>query len=113
MSAPRSVVVRFGEFTLDMQSGELYKQGQRIILPDQPFRILAILLRHAGTLVTREELRRELWAKDTFVDFEHSLNAAIRRLRDILIDSATTPQFIETIPRRGYRFIARVEDVTD
>lgn len=113
MSAPRSVLVRFGEFTLDMQSGELYKQDQRIILPDQPFRILAILLRRAGTLVTRDELRRELWAKDTFVDFEHSLNAAIRRLRDILIDSATTPQFIETIPRRGYRFIARVEDVTD
>jgi DNA-binding winged helix-turn-helix (wHTH) protein len=98
--------VRFGGFALNLQSGELLKNGSRLLLPVQPFRILALLVRSPGTLVTRDELRRELWSDDTFVDFEHSLNAAIKRLRRALGDPAATPRFIETLPRRGYRFKA-------
>src|SRR5512138_3040688 len=101
--------VRFEGCELDLQSGELWKNGERLVLPEQPLRILSVLLRHAGTVVTRDNLRRELWPEDTFVDFEHSLNAAVKRLREALSDSATAPRFIETIPRRGYRFIAAVE----
>ena len=101
--------VRFGEFALDLRSGELSKNGSRLLLPVQPFRILALLVRSPGTLVTREDLRRELWREDTFVDFEHSLNAAIKRLREALGDPAATPRFIETLPRRGYRFRAPVD----
>jgi TolB-like protein/DNA-binding winged helix-turn-helix (wHTH) protein/lipopolysaccharide biosynthesis regulator YciM len=101
--------VRFGDFVLDLRSGELAKSGgDRTLLADQPFRLLATLVRQPGVLVTRDDLRRELWADDTFVDFEHSLNAAIKRLREVLGDSATAPRFIETLPRRGYRFIAPV-----
>ena len=100
--------VRFGSFALDLRSGELTKNDNRLLLPEQPFRILALLVRSPGALVTREHLRRELWRADTFVDFEHSLNAAIKRLRQALGDSAATPQFIETLPRRGYRFKAVV-----
>ena len=100
--------VRFGEFALDLRSGELSKNGSRLLLPVQPFRILALLVRSPGTLVTRDDLRRELWRDDTFVDFEHSLNAAIKRLREALGDPAATPRFIETLPRRGYRFKAPV-----
>ena len=96
-------------FALDLQSGELTKKGTRFLLPDQPFRLLARLVRSPGVLVTREDLRRELWRQDTFVDFEHGLNAAIKRLRHTLGDSAVSPQFIETLPRRGYRFKAAVE----
>src|SRR5437867_2058832 len=81
------------------------------LLPDQPFRILAILVKARGALVTREDLRRELWPENTFVDFDHSLNAGVKRLRESISDSATAPRFIETIPRRGYRFIAPVEIV--
>ena len=101
--------VRFGEFALDLRSGELSKNGRRLLLPVQPFRILALLVRSPGTLVTRDDLRRELWRDDTFVDFEHSLNAAIKRLRQALGDPAATPRFIETLPRRGYRFRAPVD----
>ena len=101
--------VRFGEFALNLQSGELLKSGSRLLLPVQPFRILALLVRSPGTLVTRDDLRRELWREGTFVDFEHSLNAAIKRLRQALGDPAGTPRFIETLPRRGYRFRARVD----
>src|SRR5687767_4526989 len=100
--------VRFGEFTLDLGSGELSRNGTRLLMPVQPFRVLALLVRSAGRLVTRDDLRRELWRDDTFVDFEHSLNAAIKRLRHTLGDSAATPRFIETLPRRGYRFKAPV-----
>jgi Tol biopolymer transport system component/DNA-binding winged helix-turn-helix (wHTH) protein len=103
--------VAFGVFELDLQSGELRKAGRRINLPDQPFRILAVLLEHPGELVTRDELQSRVWPTDTFVDFEHGLNAAIKRLRDALGDSADTPRFIETLPRRGYRFIAPVDDI--
>ena len=102
-------IVRFGAFELDLRSGELRKGGQRGHLPDQPLQVLALLLEHPGELVTRDELRQRLWAADTYVDFERGLNAAVKRLRDALGDSADTPRFIETLHRRGYRFIAPVE----
>jgi TolB-like protein/DNA-binding winged helix-turn-helix (wHTH) protein/tetratricopeptide (TPR) repeat protein len=100
---------RFGAFELDMKTGELRKNGVRVRLQEQPQRLLATLLTHAGELVTREELRNLLWPADTFVDFDHSLNTAVRKLRAALDDSAETPRFIETMARRGYRFIAPVE----
>jgi TolB-like protein/DNA-binding winged helix-turn-helix (wHTH) protein len=103
--ADLSRAVRFGLFGLDLRASELRKNGVKIKLQEQPFRILVSLLRQPGEVVTREELRRELWASDTFVDFDHSLNAAIKRLRDALDDSAENPRFIETLPRHGYRFI--------
>jgi TolB-like protein/DNA-binding winged helix-turn-helix (wHTH) protein len=112
MSSPATgpAVIRFGEFTLDLRSGELSRNGgDRAVLPYQPFRLLATLVRRPGEVITREDLRLELWANDTYVDFEHSLNAAVRRLREALGDSAATPRFIETLPRRGYRFIAPVD----
>lgn len=108
---PRPRLVRFGEFTLDTSSGELLRGGRRVVLPDQPFHLLAILIREQGRLVSRDALRHELWSDDTFVDFEAGLNAAVKRLREVLGDSAASPTFIETIPRRGYRFIAPVEAV--
>ncbi len=101
--------VRFGSFELDLRAGELRKQGVKIKLQEQPFRILAMLLEHPGQVVTREELRGRLWPSDTFVDFDHSLNKAINKLREALGDSAETPRFIETIPRRGYRFLASID----
>ena len=101
----QSRTVRFGLFEVDLRAGELRKNGVKIKLQDQPFRILVSLLRQRGEVVTREELRRELWPSDTFVDFDHSLNAAVKRLRDALDDSAENPRFIETLPRHGYRFI--------
>ena len=103
--ADQSRIVRFGAFEVDLRTGELRKNGLKIKLQDQPFRVLIILLRHTGDVVTREELRRELWPNDTFVDFDHGLNAAVRRLRDALDDSAENPRFIETLHRHGYRFI--------
>jgi TolB-like protein/DNA-binding winged helix-turn-helix (wHTH) protein/Tfp pilus assembly protein PilF len=108
MSAPLDPVVRFGAFELDLRTGELRKSGVRINLPDQPFQLLKTLLDRPGELVTRDELRQRLWSSETFVDFEHGLNAAVRRLRDALGDSADVPRFVETLPRRGYRFIAPV-----
>lgn len=105
-----TVVVSFGEFRLDLRTGELFGAGTHAVLPQQLFQLLATLVSRRGALVTREELRRQLWPDDTFVDFEPSLNAAVRRLRDVLGDSADTPRFIETLPRRGYRFIAPVAD---
>ena len=103
-----SSIVRLGLFELDLRAGELRKNGVKIKLQEQSFRILAALLRNPGDVITREELRRELWPSDTFVDFDHSLNAAVKRLRDALDDSAENPRFIETLPRHGYRFIASV-----
>jgi TolB-like protein/DNA-binding winged helix-turn-helix (wHTH) protein/Flp pilus assembly protein TadD len=97
--------VRFGSFELDLQSGELRKNGLQIRLADQPLQILTLLLEHPGQVVTREELRQRLWSSETFVDFDHSLNAAVKRLREGLGDSADIPRFIETIPRHGYRLI--------
>ena len=104
-----SRVCRFGPFELDLRSGELASNGRRQTLPEQPLALLKALLERPGELVTRDELRHELWPGDTFVDFEHGLNAAVKRLRDALGDSAESPRFIETVPRRGYRFVAPVE----
>ena len=100
--------VRFGVFQLDVSSGELFKAGVRVSLAGQPLQILIALLDRPGALVTRDELRQRLWPSDTFVDFEHGLNAAVKRLRDALGEDAASPRFIETLPRRGYRFIAPV-----
>ena len=105
---PSRQTTRFGDFEADHRSGQLRRGGIKVRLPDQSFRILSLLLEHPGEVVTREELRRELWAEDTFVNFEAGMNSAIRRLRDALGDSAEAPRFVETLPRRGYRFIASV-----
>jgi len=109
--APR--VIRFGVFELDPRSGELQKQGRKIRLEGQPVEILLCLLEKPGELVTREELRRKLWSDDTFVNFEDSLNAAVKSLRQALNDSADNPRFVETLPRRGYRFIAPMQVSAD
>ena len=103
-----SPIFRFGVYEVNVRSGELRKSGERIKLQQQPFQILIALLSRSGDVVTREELRQQLWPADTFVDFDHGLNAAIKRLRDALGESAETPLFIETLPRRGYRFVAPV-----
>jgi TolB-like protein/DNA-binding winged helix-turn-helix (wHTH) protein/Tfp pilus assembly protein PilF len=103
-----SAVRRFGAFEINLQSGELRKNGLRLRLSGQPFQVLAHLIESAGELVTREELRSKLWPADTFVDFDHGLNNAVARIREVLEDSSGTPRYIETIPRRGYRFIAPV-----
>src|SRR5438132_330830 len=100
---------RFGTFEVDFRSRELRRAGVRVRLQDQPFEILTLMLERPGDVVTREELHRKLWPDGTFVDFEHSLNAAIKRLRAALGDEADNPRFVETLPRRGYRFIAPVD----
>jgi TolB-like protein/DNA-binding winged helix-turn-helix (wHTH) protein/Tfp pilus assembly protein PilF len=104
-----SGVVRFGAFDVDLRSGELHKDGVKIRLQEQPFRLLALLLEHPGEVVTRDELRKRLWPEDTFVAFDDGLNTAIKKLRDGLGDSAEKPRFVETVSRRGYRFIAPVD----
>lgn len=101
-------VFRFGTFELDVRAGELRKQGVRIKIQEQPFQVLTLLLQRPGEVVTREELRTQIWHSDTFVDFDNGLNTAINRLREALGDSAHNPRFVETLPRRGYRFIAEV-----
>jgi eukaryotic-like serine/threonine-protein kinase len=106
-----SEILRFGTFEVDVRAGELRKQGVRVKLQEQPFHVLSVLLQHAGEVMTREELRNQNWPPDTFVDFDNSLNTAINKLREALGDSADNPRFIETLPRRGYRFIAPVTGV--
>jgi Tol biopolymer transport system component/DNA-binding winged helix-turn-helix (wHTH) protein len=106
-------LVRFDAFELDVSSGELRQAGVRLNLQEQPRHLLTALVERPGKLVTRDELRRRLWPADTFVDFEHGLNAAVKRLRDALGDSAETPRYVETVPRRGYRFVAPVEIVAE
>ena len=96
---------RFGVFEVDLKTGELRKRGQRISIQEQPFQVLAALLEQSGEVLTWEELRLKLWPAETFVDFDHSLNVAVRRLRNALGESAESPVFIETVARRGYRFI--------
>src|SRR6516165_5425350 len=108
MRATRTV--RFGAFMAELHSGELYQQGRKITLQQKPVQILAVLLDRAGEVVTREELRREIWPPDTFVDFDHSLKTAISKIREALGDSAEKPRYLETLSRRGYRFIAAVEE---
>ena len=110
-AVPSSRLIRFGVFELDLRSGELQKQGRKIRLEGQPVQILICLLESPGELVTREDLHRKLWPADTFVNFEHGLNAAVKRLRQALNDSADNPRFVETLPRRGYRFIAPIQAV--
>ncbi len=104
-----SRIVRFGVFEVDLRAGELRRGGLKVKLQEQPLQVLTALLEHPGEVVTREELRGKLWPADTFVDFDHGLNAAIRRLRDALGESAETPMLVETVARRGYRFIGNVE----
>jgi TolB-like protein/DNA-binding winged helix-turn-helix (wHTH) protein len=110
---PEWRVVRFGVFELDLAGQELRKAGALIRLQPHPFQVLALLVTRAGQVVTREELRRELWGNDTFVDFEQGLNYCIRQIRAVLGDDAQTPRFVETFRRRGYRFIAPVEPLVD
>jgi len=105
-----SRIIRFGTFEVNLRTGELRRQGQKIKIQEQPFQVLAALLERPGEIVTREELRGKLWPSDTFVDFDHSLNAAIKRLRDALGESAESPTFIETLARRGYRSLATLRN---
>src|SRR5437868_10279000 len=107
----RTRVIRFGEFEADLRSGELRKSGVRIKLHQQPFQVLAVLIERAGDVVSREELKSRLWGSDTFVDFDVGLNSAIKKLRDALGDSAESPNYVETLPRKGYRFIAPVSEL--
>lgn len=100
---------RFGPFEVDVASRELRKSGLRIHLQGQPFHVLTVLLARAGQLVTREDLRREIWPENTFVEFDHALNTAVKKIRVALCDDACTPRYVETIPRRGYRFIAEAQ----
>jgi eukaryotic-like serine/threonine-protein kinase len=104
--------VRFGAFELDLRAGELHRNGAKLRLQEQPLRILRVLLENPGEVVTREELRQRIWPADTFVDFDHSLYTAITKLREALRDSSAHPKVIETLPRRGYRFIAPIESVS-
>src|SRR5579864_2287423 len=107
---PAHRLLRFGQFEFDLRSGELHKQGRKVRLEGQPVQVLIKLLEHPGELVTRETLRNELWPADTFVNFEQSLNAAVKRLRQALGDSPDNSRFVETLARRGYRFIAPVSN---
>ena len=107
--APSKPLFRFGIFEADQHTGEVRKQGRRIQLQGQPFEILIMLLERQGELVSRTQIRERLWPDGTFVDFDHSLNTAVNKIRDVLGDSASTPRFVETLARRGYRFIAPVQ----
>jgi TolB-like protein/Tfp pilus assembly protein PilF len=104
-------IIRFGDFNVEPRSGELRKHGIRIKLQVQPFQVLQLLLEHAGEVVSREELQKKIWPVDTFVDFDHGLNNAVKKLREALGDDAEKPRFIETLSKRGYRFIARIEEL--
>src|ERR1700690_882681 len=106
-----SGIFRFGTYEADPGSGELRKSGLRLRVQEQPFQVLLVMLERPGEVVTREELRQKLWPADTFVDFDHSLNSVINKLREALSDSAANPRFIETLARRGYRFLAPIEFV--
>ena len=107
--ASTSHILRFGVFELDSRSGELRKHGIRIRLQEQPFQILTMLLEEAGAVVLREDIRKRLWPNGTIVEFDPSINAAVQRLRDALGDSADTPRYVETVARRGYRFIGELK----
>ena len=111
MPGSKSARYKFGLFEANLESGELFRNGQKLRMQEQPFQVLVALLERPAQVVTREELRERLWPSDTFVDFDHSLNTAINKLRDALGDGAANPRFIETLPRRGYRFIAPVQSL--
>lgn len=104
-----SRLIQFGDFAIDPRAGELFKKGTKIKLQQQPFQVLAILLERPGDLVTREELRQRIWPADTFVDFDHSLNTAVKKLRQALGDGSQKPRYVETLPRKGYRFLGTVK----
>ena len=106
---PLSGVIRFDVFELDLRAAELYKAGRKIKLQIQPFRALTLLLERPGEVITREEFEKRLWPEDTFVDFDHSLNTAIKKLRQALGDDKKKPRFVETLPKRGYRFIGDLD----
>ena len=108
-AAPRRGSIRFGVFELDPASGELLKRGVRLRLTDKPYQLLMALLERPGETITRKELQERLWPEGTFVEFENGLNNAVSRLREALGDTAESPRFIETLPRRGYRFVAPLE----
>src|SRR6516165_861640 len=105
---PASYVARFEDFVVDLRTGELFRNGKKIRLQVQPFQVLALVVQRPGELVSRDELRDKLWPDNTFVDFDDGLNTAIRKLRQVLRDSPDDPRYIETLPRRGYRFVAPV-----
>jgi len=100
---------RFGPFELDLDAGELRKDGRRIKVQPQPFRLLVLLTNRPGLLISREQIRTELWPEGTFVDFDQSVNFAVKQIRDAMGDSATRPVYLETVPRQGYRFVAPVD----
>src|SRR3984885_11075803 len=102
-------LVRFANFEVNLRAGELRREGSRVRLQEQPFLLLTVLLESAGDVVTREELRKRLWAEDTFVDFDHRLAVAVSKLRDALRDSAEKATVVETVGRRGYRFVGHLE----
>src|SRR5580692_5466399 len=102
-------LVKFDVFEVDLRAQELYKGGRKIKLQVQPFQVLAMLLERPGEVVTRDEMQKRLWPADTFVDFDHSLNTAIKKLRQALGDDKKKPRFVETLPKRGYRFLASVK----
>lgn len=104
-------ILRFGEYELDPDVGELRRNGTRLKLQPQPFKLLLLLLRRSGAIVTREEIRQELWADGTYVDFDQAVNFSIKQVRDVLRDQSDRPVYIQTVPKRGYRFIAPVESV--
>lgn len=106
-----SSLLRFSVFEVDLRAGVLRKNGARVRLQEQPFQVLAALLQNAGQVVTRDDLREQIWPADTFVDFDHSLNTAVNKIREALGDSASTPRFVETLARRGYRFISAVDNI--
>jgi cholera toxin transcriptional activator len=110
---PPATLYRFGVFEANPATGELRRKGIRIKLHSQPFQVLFLLLEHPGEMLTREEIARELWPDGTFVDYEHGVNSAINRLREALGDKASNPRFVETLARRGYRFVTPVERITD
>src|SRR6516165_9106588 len=113
MDAVAGNAVCFGPFKLDLKAGELLQDGRKILLQEQPFQVLKMLLQHPGEVVTREEIRKKLWPNDTIVEFDHSINAAIKKLRLALGDSAEEPRYVETVARRGYRLMVPVEWVRE
>ena len=104
MPAPSSSMLKFGPYVVDLAAGEIRRNGSRTRLQEKPLRVLALLAERQGQLVTREELQKHLWPEDTFVDFETGLNTAVSKLREALADRADSPRYIQTVPRRGYRF---------
>jgi len=109
----RRACARFDSFQVDLSSSELFRSGERVPIQEQPLQVLRLLLEAEGKVVTREQLRAALWQQDTFVDFEHGVNTAVKKLRQALEDSAESPQFVETLPKVGYRFIVPVEWVAE